>query len=421
MTAADAPSHGSIPVKDAAVMFASGLPDGMTLLFPAGANFAELMGRPRQTGTFAVRLTATSAGGSAEIAFGLTVNPPIGPALDAESLTWRSGAGSSRAWIAGEHAGYWTPASDGVDAVRLLWRPDAATDGPAWIETNVTGPDVLHFQWLGGWNAAPGSVSVLLDGQPITGLTISSVWRRTAVAIPAGSHTIRWQAGSAAREAALDEVFLESDARSFLLEDSQRSFAALRPVNATLKLSRPGVVSVAGDLPPGLSISSEGVITGRPARSGTWPVMITTVTPAGTATRKLDITIAPPCLPDWLALHGLTGVPLTSDADGDRISLLAEFALGGDPAKPDYHLLPKISVTAHDVSWEFPRGDYEPNNIFVLMEYSPYLRWGWTRYACYPTTDEAGLPVHRGSLQFGWLPPSGFFRVRIDVHNPGRD
>ncbi len=414
----------TIPVADAASITATGLPDGVTLRLSSDGQHAEWQGIPRTSGAYPMHLMATGPGGIAEVAATLFVAPPIGPALEAEGLVWRTDSTGGIAWRADEQPlpteqNYLT--WNGMDAVRTIWQNGSTSDDNAWIETDVTGPDTLHFRWLGNWSYASESVSVLLDGLPVKELTRSGAWQPVAIPIPAGSHTVRWQATSSAWGAVLDEVRLASDARAFIVEETAFSFTALRGGSKALQLSRPATVSVTGDLPPGLTLSSEGTLSGRAARSGSWTVELNATTPGGTTTWPVTITVAPPCLPDWLAAHGLTGANLRSDTDGDRLPLLVEFVLGGDPAKPDYDLTPVLSFGDGFVSWKFPRGDYDDATVLARMEYSGDMKSGWAPLFCSKSTDAEGRPVHTGVLHGEFVSGRCFFRIRAEIHRPGVD
>lgn len=50
---------------------------------------------------------------------------------------------------------------------------------------------------------------------------------------------------------------------------------------------------VEGELPPGLSLSPEGVITGVPSRAGVWEATVRVETPEGSATRRITLTVRP--------------------------------------------------------------------------------------------------------------------------------
>ena len=414
----------TIAVADAASITATGLPDGVTLRLSSDGQHAEWQGIPRTSGTYPMHLTATGPGGIAEVAATLFVAPPIGPALEAEGLVWRTDSAGGIAWRADEQPlpteqNYLT--WNGMDAVRTIWQNGSTSDDNAWIETDVTGPDTLHFRWLGNWSYASESVSVLLDGLPVKELTRSGAWQPVAIPIPAGSHTVRWQATSSAWGAVLDEVRLASDARAFIVEETAFSFTALRGGSKALQLSRPATVSVIGELPLGLTLSSEGTLSGRAARSGSWTVELNATTPGGTTTWPVTITVAPPCLPDWLAAHGLTGANLRSDTDGDRLPLLVEFVLGGDPSKPDYDLTPVLSFGEGFVSWQFPCGDYDEATVLARMEYSGDMKSGWAPLFCTKSTDAEGRPVHTGVLHGEFVSGRGFFRIRAEIHRPGVD
>ena len=51
--------------------------------------------------------------------------------------------------------------------------------------------------------------------------------------------------------------------------------------------------SAVGALPPGLTLSSDGVLTGTPSQAGTWEVGVRASNVAGTTTRTVSLTVAP--------------------------------------------------------------------------------------------------------------------------------
>ena len=98
----------------------------------------------------------------------------------------------------------------------------------------------------------------------------------------------------------------------------------------------PTYAITAGALPPGLTVSSPGVLSGTPNTVGTGSFPNITVTasnsvaPAATQNFGLNVvTFAP----NYLASFGLTGAAaaLTADPDGDGLANLLEYALGMNP------------------------------------------------------------------------------------------
>ena len=101
-------------------------------------------------------------------------------------------------WTTGGHApwGYSPiPGNLSSDTVGVC------TDSPgtSWLETIVTGPGTVTFSWRGteSLTSYAASTSLLIDGATAASFLHEqptyAEWRTVEVAIPAGSHTLRWQ------------------------------------------------------------------------------------------------------------------------------------------------------------------------------------------------------------------------------------
>ncbi len=75
-------------------------------------------------------------------------------------------------------------------------------------------------------------------------------------------------------------------------------------------------------LPPGLSISSSGTISGTPTVSGTFPYTVTVTDSAGnTGTVHCSVTVAPPVSASCVSINAVQGVAITPVThDGQRRS-----------------------------------------------------------------------------------------------------
>lgn len=98
---------------------------------------------------------------------------------------------------------------DGVDSARASTGVPYGID--SWVETTITGPGLLTFQWI----ADGGGTSFLVDGVEQMTCSYEGLWFTENVSIPSGPHTVRWsQSGSyAVLTAGLDQVRWRPGAR----------------------------------------------------------------------------------------------------------------------------------------------------------------------------------------------------------------
>jgi hypothetical protein len=88
----------------------------------------------------------------------------------------------------------------------------------------------------------------------------------------------------------------------------------------------------ASDLPPGLTCSSNGLISGTPTTLGSYSPTVSASNSLGSgAIITLDLQISPPTYLEWLAIYNLSGVNVDEDSDGDGIKNLMEYFMGLDP------------------------------------------------------------------------------------------
>jgi hypothetical protein len=88
----------------------------------------------------------------------------------------------------------------------------------------------------------------------------------------------------------------------------------------------------ASNLPPGLTCSSTGSISGTPTALGSYLSTITGINSLGSGTPfTLDFQVSPPTYLEWLASCNLSGVNVDEDSDGDGVKNLMEYFMGLDP------------------------------------------------------------------------------------------
>ena len=88
----------------------------------------------------------------------------------------------------------------------------------------------------------------------------------------------------------------------------------------------------ASDLPPGLTCSSNGLISGTPTTLGSYSSKVSASNLLGSGIQlTLDFQILSPTYLEWLASYNLSGVNVDEDSDGDGIKNLMEYFMGLDP------------------------------------------------------------------------------------------
>jgi M6 family metalloprotease-like protein len=179
------------------------LPDGMALNPATG----EVTGTPTVQGTFNVTFQGTNAAGSGTkaVTFNIFAALPIPVSVETPPLIWTTGGDSK--WY-----GESTTTHDGTDAIQSGPIKDFQS---VWAQTHVTGPGTLRFWWKVSSEAGYDYLQFYLDGaEQVSAAKISGLvdWQQIAVAIPAGTHALRWtysrdQSVSSGMDAAwLDQV-----------------------------------------------------------------------------------------------------------------------------------------------------------------------------------------------------------------------
>ena len=88
----------------------------------------------------------------------------------------------------------------------------------------------------------------------------------------------------------------------------------------------------ASDLPPGLTCSSNGLISGTPTTLGSYSSKVSASNLLGSGIQlALDFQISSPTYLEWLASYNLSGVDMDEDSDGDGLKNLMEYFMGLDP------------------------------------------------------------------------------------------
>ena len=88
----------------------------------------------------------------------------------------------------------------------------------------------------------------------------------------------------------------------------------------------------ASDLPPGMTCSSNGLISGTPTTLGSYSSKVSASNLLGSGIQlTLDFQILSPTYLEWLASYNLSGLDVDEDSDGDGIKNLMEYFMGLDP------------------------------------------------------------------------------------------
>ena len=177
-----------------------------------------------------------------------------------------------------------------------------------------------------------------------------------------------------------------------------------------------------GALPPGVRITSAGVLTVEPGSfpAGIHRIALTAANLAGrSAARTFEVVVSPPTPQAigaaWMASHGLTGSLMDgSNDDGDAYSLMTEYVLGLDPMLADAsaHALSSPDNERIEIEWSAL-----PSGAKYTVEYSENLR-DWSPVASVETPVDLGPAGEyhrrmRASVQRSGA--AGFYRVKGEL------
>ncbi|MGI8604157.1 MAG: lamin tail domain-containing protein [Verrucomicrobiales bacterium] len=285
------PFNYSIAASNLPTSFsAAGLPPGLTV----NATTGQISGTATTLGNFSVELVATNSSGSGTATLVITVqNDPLAEAADNPYLVFTTGG--SAPWTMSQGYGH-----DGEDSLRS---GEIAVGQQSWVQTTVTGPDILHFWWQGYVYSFPSGgnrLAVLLDGVQRTVLVDFTEWTPATVTIPAGIHTVRWLLDVTTddygtyNQGYLDEVYLGSDPRPIIT--SARALSSVQGIAFTYQITtlKAATLFAAEDLPPGLELDPvTGQISGVPTQSGYFSTRLTAQNAAASYTARVNFTVAP--------------------------------------------------------------------------------------------------------------------------------
>lgn len=173
--------HELLTLQPASNLVIQGLPPGLTFS-PATA---VISGTPTQAGTFAIELTGVVNGGFAAKNWTLEIRPAIRNLLGPNSSLTLSRGGASSWFI---DTGATAPSGTGVGRSGSL-----ASGQESWIETTVTGPGVISFDWRVESPSSSDKVEFRINNVLQERISGNVVWQRKAYSLASGLHTLRWR------------------------------------------------------------------------------------------------------------------------------------------------------------------------------------------------------------------------------------
>ncbi|MEM7317282.1 MAG: Ig domain-containing protein, partial [Planctomycetota bacterium] len=284
-----------------------------------------ISGTTTESGLHAVELTLTNGDGISTFLLTMLISPPLEDGADNGSLTWSTGGDAE--WFAQADV-----SSDGVDA---LQSGEISHGETTWVETTVSGPGTLEFDWRASSEPEYDYVAFSIDGLEQWLLWGEwSNWDRQLFDIPAGNHTLRWTYKKDPRfSEGLDAAWLDqvsftktpritSAATATGETGTAFSFQIVATANPTL--------FVANGLPSGLAIDpGSGLISGVTTENGVHAIALEVSNSFGTTMFDLSVMIAPP-IPE--AVDALS-LPWSTGGDLPWFSQLSVTSDGVDAAR----------------------------------------------------------------------------------------
>ena len=181
----DIASSPAMPVAGATINFSLGAQNCNAMTGVGGA--ATCMLTPPAAGTYVLAVNFAGDAGttpaSALKTFQATTPAAFDTALDAPGLPWSSGGNVP--WITQT-----VVTADGVDAAQSGAIGDNQT---SLLETTITGPGMVDFDWKSSSEAFVDRLDLLLDGALVAHRSGDKDWLGMKLPIPDGTHTVGWQ------------------------------------------------------------------------------------------------------------------------------------------------------------------------------------------------------------------------------------
>lgn len=149
----------------------------------------------------------------------------------------------------------------------------------------------------------------------------------------------------------------------------------------------------ASGLPPGLTCSSTGLISGTPTTLGSYSMTISARNTLGTGTPlTLNFQILSPTYQEWLSSYNLSGVDVDEDSDGDGVKNLMEYFMGLDPQVRNNGSLVSVygNGNSNFLSLSY-RKSKEITGVVGVVEWTTDLATGnWSSYGVTETSVDYG-------------------------------
>ena len=180
------------------------------------------------------------------------------------------------------------------------------------------------------------------------------------------------------------------------------------------------------ELPPGLSLSESGSLSGTPTANGTWDLAFQATDEEG-AFRKVGLKLSDSPVSSaylaWVSSNDLSGedAQFDADVDGDGLTNLLEFALGTNPnisdAESNIAAYTELDGSTEFFVYEYERRtDYEDLGMKYTVIATPDLV---TPISDPPHSVEIGDPVNgfeRMTNRYPIEADSKFFQLRVEVN-----
>jgi len=241
-------------------------------------------------GTYTFQIQAANpAGGTSETVMISVAPDSLLTAVDNDSLTIESGSD----WVLQTNVTH-----DGIDAAQSGLITHTQTSQVSFV---ITGPDELTFWWKVSSEQGYDFLRSNLDGTQQGQISGEVDWMPGNVTIPAGVHTVSFEyvkdtSVSLGQDAGfIDELLLSSQSPAPIITGA-RDASGLQDIPFNLQISATGNPTSfsATNLPPGLAINNNGLISGFPSVQGVYPVGLVASNAFGVGTRKIVVTIFSP-------------------------------------------------------------------------------------------------------------------------------